>query len=192
MADGNPNGYYFLDVKDNTYRMRFKPASLPDDFQARITFRGGEGNHTLSNGERVWIPSGPSGSDGISPAPRFSTGDWSDEQAPLVEANVFDGGERHRVEVRFDRGRFVRMDYNPPSFGLTDGDPTGNLDTYIQALREQLTGAERPVSPEPSSHIWTAPVPQELGPGAHTVTIRSTDPYGRRTQTSQQFDVIAP
>jgi hypothetical protein len=189
MADGNPNGYYFLDVDRNDYTMRYKPASLPADFQARITFRGGEGNQTLSNGARVWVPSGRSGSAGISPAPRFAPADWTDEQVPLVEANVFDGGERHKVQVRFDRGRFVRMDYNPPSFGLTDGDPNGNLDTYILALREKLTGSERPVTPEPSSHIWTASVPEDLGPGKHTVTIRSTDPYGRTSQTSQRFEV---
>ncbi|MEQ7129296.1 calcineurin-like phosphoesterase C-terminal domain-containing protein [Actinopolymorpha sp. B11F2] len=190
MADGNPNGYYFLDVEGNDYRMRYKPASLPEDFQMRITFRGGEGNRTLSNGVPVWIPSGPSGSGGISPAPRFAPGDWNDEQVPLVEANVFDGGERHRVEVRFDDGKFSPMDYNPPSFGVTDGDPNGNLDTYIRALRESLEGSERPVNPEPSSHIWTVPVPQELGAGEHTVTIRSIDPYGRTTKTSQRFDVL--
>jgi hypothetical protein len=44
--------------------------------------------------------------------------------SPFV-ANVFDGGERHRVEGRFDDDAFVPMDYNPSSFGLTDGDPNG-------------------------------------------------------------------
>lgn len=189
MADGNPNGYYVLDVAGNTYTMRYKPASLPARYQARITFRGGAGNHTLATGDRVWIPSGRSGSRGISPAPRFAAGDWGSDQPPLVEANVFDGGERHQVEVRFDDGAFVTMDYNPPSFGLTDGDPTGNLDTYISALREKLTGSERPVSPQPSSHIWTKAVPAGLAPGEHTVTIRSTDPYGHTTRTSQRFVV---
>jgi hypothetical protein len=109
---------------------------------------------------------------------------------PLVEANVFDGGERHKVEVRFDRGAFVPMDYNPPSFGHTDGEPGGNLDTYIQALRENLEGSERPANPEPSSHIWTAQVPAGLEPGEHVVTIRSTDPYRRTIESSQRFDVV--
>ncbi|GAA5033575.1 calcineurin-like phosphoesterase family protein [Actinopolymorpha pittospori] len=191
MSDGNPNGYYFLDVDGNDYQMRFKPASLPADFQMRMTFRGGEGNQTLSSGDRVWIPSGPSGSAGITPVPRFATNDWAGDQPPLVEVNVFDGGERHKVEVRFDNGRYTRMGYNPPSFGLTDGDPTGNLDTYIVALREKLTGSQRPAGPEPSSHIWTAPVPKELKPGQHTVTIRSTDPFGRTTTSAQRFQVLS-
>lgn len=76
MGDGNPNGYYTLDVKGNEHRMIYKPASLPEDFQIRTTFRGGEGNAALETGERVWIPSGPSGSEGISPAPSFDPGDW--------------------------------------------------------------------------------------------------------------------
>ena len=189
MADGNPNGYYFLDVKGNSHRMRYKPASLPASFQARITFRGGRGNHTLSNGERVWIPSGPSGSRGISPAPLFAPAAWGSEQQPLIEANVFDGGEKHVVEVSIDRGEYIPMDYNPPRFGLTDGDPNGNLDTYIRALRDNLQGSERPVRPEPSSHIWTKPVPDGLEPGRHTATVRSIDPYGRTTRTSQVFVV---
>lgn len=190
MADGNPNGYYFLDVAGRKYQMQFKPASLPADFQMRMTFKGGEGSQVLSNGDHVWVPSGPSGSAGIDPAPRFALSDWGEEQPPLVEVNVFDGGERHEVEVRFDDGDFGPMHYDPPVFGLTGDDPNGNLDTYIRALQER-DGAVNPVNPEPSSHIWTAQVPSDLEPGAHIVTIRSTDPYGRTSETSQSFDVLA-
>ena len=192
MADGNPNGYYFLTFKGNSYSTTFKPASLPAGYQMRITFRGGEGNHVLSNGEPVWIPSGPSGVDGISPAPVFRPADWtgSDGRQPKVEVNVFDGGRKHRVEISFDRREFVRMDNNPPVFGLTDGDPNGNLDTYIRALRESLVGSERPVNPEPSSHIWTTAVPSDLGPGLHKVTIRSKDPFGKVSQRTQTFRIV--
>lgn len=190
MADGNPNGYYYLDVAGHNYSMRFKPASLPEDFQMRMTFRGGEGNVTLADGTPAWIPSGPSGSQGIDPAPAFDAEDWTEPQPPLLEVNVFDGGEKHDVAVRFDRGAFTPMDYNPPSFGLTDGDPAGNLDTYLLGMRELLE-SNLPARPQPSSHIWTAPVPAGLEPGEHVVTIRSTDPYGRTTESSQVFRVLA-
>jgi hypothetical protein len=107
--------------------------------------------------------------------------------------NVFDGGERHKVEVRFDQGKFVEMDNNPPRFGLTDGQPNRNLDPYIVGLLEQHAGTDdEPASPEPSSHLWTAAVPKDLGPGTHTVTIRSTDPYNQRSQASQTFEVASP
>ncbi len=193
MSDGNPNGYYFVRFDGNEHTPRFQPASLPDDFQMRITFQGGAGNRVLSDGTPVWIPSGPSGSDGISPSPQFDRRDWVPRfgPAPLVEVNVFDGGSRHAVEARFDDGDFAPMDYDPPVFGLTGADPDGNLDPYIRALREGLTGSERPASPQPSSHLWTAAVPRGLRPGAHTVTIRSTDPYGQVSESSQAFEVTS-
>ena len=168
----------------NQYRTRFKPASLPSDFQMRITFEADD---------RAWIPSGPSGSQGIDPPPELRPADWEQEQKPLVVVNVFDGGERHKVEVRFDQGEFVEMDNNPPRFGLTDGQPNRNLDPYIVGLLEQHAGTDdEPASPEPSSHLWTAAVPKDLGPGTHTVTIRSTDPYNQRSQASQTFEVASP
>lgn len=192
MSDGNPNGYYVITFDGNNYRPQFKPASLPEDFQMRITFAGGEGNRVLSNGERIWIPSGPSGSAGISPSPRFHPRDWDDDHgpAPQVTVNVFDGGEKHKVEVCFDGGTFTPMNYDPPRFGLTNGDPNGNMDPYIRALREGLVGSERPAAPQPSSHLWTAQVPRNITPGVHTVTIRSTDPYGQVSEASQLFEVV--
>lgn len=193
MADGNPNGYYFISFDGNDYAPRFKPASLPDDFQMRLTFRGGAGNDVLEDGDPVWIPSGPSGSDGISPPPRFHPRDWSVAHGPppQVEVNVFDGGQRHRVEARFDERGFVPMEYDPPLFGLTDGEPDRNLDTYILSRWEDLAGSpERPARPQPSSHLWTAPVPATLTPGGHTVTVRSTDPYGKVSETSQRFEIV--
>lgn len=190
MADGNPNGYYIISFDGNEYRPRFKPASLPEDFQMRIAFRGGDGNQVLANGDPVWIPSGPSGSQGITPPPRLYLRDvFNGQGRPQVEVNVFDGGERHQVEVRFDNRSFRAMDYNPPRFGLTDGQPDGNLDPYILALREANPPWERPVEPEPSSHLWRADIPRTLGPGTHTVTVRSTDPYGQVSESSQQFEI---
>lgn len=192
MADGNPNGYYFLSVDGHKYRMRYKPASLPASFQSRITMRGGVGNQELADGTPVWIPSGASGSKGISPTPWFAPADWRSAEQPVLEVNVFDGGIRHRVEARFDSGRFTPMENNPPVFGLTDGQPGGNLDTYIRTLRENLPGPERPVNPQPSSHIWTLPIPDRLGPGPHKVTVRSVDPYGRTSIATQRFEIRVP
>lgn len=187
MADGNPNGYYTISFDGNDYTPRFKAASLPEDFQMRITFEGGVR-------DRSFIPSGPSGSDGISPSPRFSGIDWAEDQwpDPEVEVNVFDGGERHEVEVRIDDGTFTPMDYNPPRFGLTDGEPNRNLDPYIVRLYRELLGTdEQPARPQPSSHLWTAPLPDGLPLGTHELTIRSTDPYGQVSESSESFEIVA-
>lgn len=193
MADGNPNGYYVVSFDGNTYRPRFQPASLPADFQTRITLHGGQGNRMLDSGEPVWVPSGPSGSGGIVPAPRFHPRDWSEEHgpAPRVVANVFDGGGGHQVQARVDDRPFAPMDHDPPAFGLTDGEPGRNLDPYVLSLWEQMAGSpERPARPQPSSHLWTAPLPRNLRPGPHTVTVRSTDPYGQVSEVSQPFEVV--
>lgn len=191
MSDGNPNGYYVVSFDGDDYRTRFNPASLPADFQIRLTMRGGEGNATLADGSAVWIPGGPSGSTGIDPAPRFPVQEVAGGRGerPVLEANVFDGGRRHVVEVAFDGGPFRPMAYDPPLFGLTGGVPDLNLDTYIQTLRETLEGRERPAAPQPSSHIWTAELPRSLGPGTHVATVRSTDPYGQVSEASQSFVV---
>lgn len=182
MADGNPNGYYTISFDGNQYTPRFKPASLPADFQMRLTFEGGRSN-------QVFLPSGKSGSGGIVPIPMFSPRDWA-KDAPQVTVNVFDGGERHRVEARVDDGEFAPMGYNPPVKGLTDGDPNGNLDPYLSALFAQFTGtAQEPAKPEPSSHLWTTDLPR-VRLGTHTLTVRSTDPYGQVSETSQEFKVL--
>ncbi|PVG81136.1 hypothetical protein DDE18_20225 [Nocardioides gansuensis] len=65
-------------------------------------------------------------------------------------------------------------------------------DAYIRTLRENLSGAQRPVNPEPSSHIWTLPIPHHLRPGLHMVTVRSVDPYGRTSIATQRFEIREP
>jgi len=184
MADGNPNGYYTISFDGNQQRPRFKAASLPADFQMRISFEGGRPSQTF-------LPSGPSGSAGISPVPTFHPRDFA-KDAPQVTVNVFDGGEKHRVEARVDGRDFVPMDYDPPFKGLTNGDPNGNMDPYISALYARLLGTpEEPAKPQPSSHLWTADLPGGLKPGSHTLTIRSTDPYGQVSESSQVFEIVA-
>ena len=84
-GDGTPNGYYILSFDGNQYTSRFKAASLPADFQARITIDA------------------PGAQDG-----RLNPSDWQG-QTPQIVANVFDGGARHKVEIQFDGGTFAPM-----------------------------------------------------------------------------------
>ena len=185
MADGNPNGYYTVTFEGNQQAPRFKAASLPEDFQMRLSFEGGRPSQTF-------LPSGPSGSGGILPLPAFHPRDWDTQDVPQVTVNVFDGGERNQVQARVDSRNFAPMAYDPPSKGLTGTDPNGNLDPYMTALRAKLAGTpEQPARPEPSSHLWTADLPADLQPGTHTLTVRSTDPYGQVSEASQDFKVVA-
>ena len=189
MADGNPNGYYIIEFDGNTYRPRFKPASLPEDFQHRVTFTGGRGNRLTETGEPVWVPSGPSGSGDFPLAPRFVPEDFaSGTEIPQIKVNAFDGGERHVVEVAFDDGGSTAMTYDPPSFGLTDGEEGGNLDPYISALRREFPFSQAPASPQPSAHLWHADIPLDLRPGRHTATVRVTDPWGELSESRVVFE----
>ncbi|TDD71604.1 hypothetical protein E1262_05525 [Jiangella aurantiaca] len=175
MADGNPNGHYELFFDGNEYSARFKPASLPQDYRIRLTFDGGWG-------DEVRIPGGPSGSAGFAPgAVQFHARDWTGTGVPrpTVTANVFDGGERHTVEVSVDGGPFRPMTHLAPQ-----------NDPYISVLRSALTGSERPAAPEPSSHLWSFELPRDLRYGEHAVVVRSTDPYGRVSTTDETFTVI--
>lgn len=175
MADGNPNGYYEITFDGTDYTPRFKAASLPADYQMRLSLHGGRG-------ERAWLPTGPSGSDGLPEHAHFTVRDWAGvrNSTPRVVANVFDGGERHVVEVRVDDGPVMPMEHLDP----TD-------DPYVMALAEQYAGTpERPANPEPSSHLWSAPLPRGLRPGEHTVTVRSTDPYGQVSESAAMFEVL--
>ncbi|WP_193312975.1 calcineurin-like phosphoesterase C-terminal domain-containing protein [Georgenia subflava] len=176
MADGNPNGYYTMSFDGVDYTPRYKAASLPADFQMRLTFDGGAS-------DEVHVPTGPSGSGGFTEPVTYHPRDWDTERwtAPTVTANVFDGGSRHTVEVSVDDRPFAEMTHSEPV-----------TDPYISALYEQYRGTpEQPARPEWSSHLWTAALPTDLGPGSHTVTVRSTDPYGQVSTSTSEIEIVA-
>lgn len=176
MADGNPNGYYTMSFDGTSYTPRYKPASLPADFQMRLSFSGGEA-------DQVILPGGPSGSGDPAEPAQYHPRDWDEDRwpTPTVTANVFDGGELHEVEVSVDGRPFETMAQSTPV-----------NDPYISALRELLRDTpEQPARPEPSSHLWTAPLPNNIGPGTHSVTVRSTDPYGQVSESTATFEVVA-
>jgi hypothetical protein len=41
----------------------------------------------------------------------------------------------------------------------------------------------------PSSHVWKAPLPPDLAPGAHRVTVRARDEYGRERVAHMLLEV---
>jgi hypothetical protein len=85
-------------------------------------------------------------------------------------ANVFDGGPSTRVTYEIGSGN------RPPS----PMQRTAISDPYITALFAETASAQKPwVRPVPSSHLWKAPLPVGLEPGAHCVTVRAVNEYGR-------------
>jgi hypothetical protein len=81
--------------------------------------------------------------------------------------NIFDGGPRTGVAVEIG-GMPVAM--------LREGVPDPFIvDTYARQAAHRKPWVE----PVRSSHVWTGRLPADLGPGAHRVTVRARDEYGR-------------
>ena len=106
---------------------------------------------------------------------QFEVAAW---QAPQLVVNVFDGGEQHQVAYRLDDG-----DYQPMEHTL-------RTDPFMEDRYLRYLGTDEEIStPNPSSHIWVADLPDNLETGVHTITVRSTDPYGQVSEASQVFEV---
>ena len=57
---------------------------------------------------------------------------------------------------------------------------TAMRDPYVAQLFARSAAVQKPwVQAVPSSHVWKAPLPADLVPGAHRVTVRASDEYGR-------------
>jgi hypothetical protein len=104
-------------------------------------------------------------------------GQWS---PPMLFVNVFDGGPKTTVRYRIGNREPVSLDRS------IENDP------FIERLYQRLDGTAEAVSkPEPSSHLWTAPLPNDLSPGTHTVTVTSRNEFGRTDTTSTLIEVQA-
>lgn len=95
-----------------------------------------------------------------------------------VLVNVYDGGLRSVVDYRIDGQPFQPMDL------IIRNDP------LFARLANQYPALFRGwIAPTPSTHIWTAPLPADLPPGVHTVTVRTTDRYGIAYKGYRVFEV---
>ncbi|MFB6249166.1 MAG: calcineurin-like phosphoesterase C-terminal domain-containing protein, partial [Salinibacter sp.] len=105
-------------------------------------------------------------------------GQWA---PPKLFVNVFDGGPRTTVRYRVEGGRVRSMER------------TVRIDPFMKRLYRRREGTSAAVArPEPSSHLWSAPLPSDLAPGAHTVTVTSNNEFGRTDTTSTVVEVQAP
>jgi len=155
--DGTPNGYHVLAVDGTEATVRYQAAGYPQDHQLRIVFDvahhglGADGLRDYRTGELF---------DG-----RFGV-DYVPAAALLV--NLFDGGPKSVVEFRIDDGPYRLMQR------VNRADPY-MLETF---LRNDDT-VKSWLQATPSSHLWSADVPDDLGPGTYTVSVRATDEFGR-------------
>jgi len=92
--------------------------------------------------------------------------------------NVFDGGPRTTLTVRIG-------DRAPEPLARTR-----RLDPFVTELYARYPETKKSwVQATPSTHIWTARLPDDLAPGAHRVMIDGTDEYGRSIRSCAVLEV---
>jgi hypothetical protein len=165
--DGTPNGYHVLEVDGVDLAVRYKASGRPVDEQMRIVFdvahHGHEGGiyRDFRHGELL---------DG-----RFSV-----DEVPAAEVlvNLYDGGPRSRVEFSVGgRGPFPMERRRRP-------------DPFVAELFQRHAGVTKPwVQAVPSSHVFVADLPDDLGPGTYTVTVRAVDEFGRKHHAHRILEI---
>jgi hypothetical protein len=167
--DGTPNGYHVMTVAGNRIKLRYKAAGEPADRQMRISL------------DTAFHMSSVDGLRDFRPGQLL--GDRIDlEQVHSTEilVNLFDGGPKSTVRFRIGRRPAVTM------ARVNRNDP------FIEELFIRHADTVKSwVGPEPSSHLWAARLPADLGPGVHTITVHATDEYGQEHVGHRVFEVVA-
>ncbi len=152
-----------------TGELRFRATGKPADHQMRITLDPGfprqrlETRRDYRHGELL--------------GNRF---EMAQLYATRVLVNLFDGGPKSRVEYRIGDNPAMEMKR------------VIRIDPFYEELfqRERQT-IKSWAGPEPSTHLWEAPLPDGLQPGVHTISVRATDEYGRSHTEHKLFEVYA-
>ncbi|WP_246688264.1 MULTISPECIES: calcineurin-like phosphoesterase C-terminal domain-containing protein [unclassified Methylobacterium] len=93
--------------------------------------------------------------------------------------NVFDGGPRTRVTLRLVTGRAAI-----PMVKTRQPDP------FVTQVYARNADTKKPwVSAIPSSHVWVARLPSDLGPGTHRADVEVLDEYGRARREAMIIEV---
>lgn len=155
--DGTPNGFHVLSIRGTDYTTRYVAAQGQPDETMRILF---ESELRAGAPEVVRLTRPVQGLR--PPVPQDALADTT------LVVNVFDGGPRTRLAFRVG-------DAPPRPMARTR-----RPDPFVTELYERYPETKKSwVKAVPSTHIWTARLPDDLAPGAHRVTVEGADEYGR-------------
>lgn len=166
--DGVPNGYSILEIDGVQARVHYRAAHFADDHQMRIGFDRAFhqlGAALLRDYRPGELQAGPLLQDELS--------------STEVYVNLFNGGPRSEVWVQWDdRDAWTLLSR---SFRK---DP--HVVEWMARHRDLMKGWVQPVD---TGHLWTGPMPSDLGPGAHLLRVRAVDEYGTEHHGTRVFEV---
>ena len=150
MNDGAPNGYSLITFDGNRYRIRFKAARRPADYQMNIYLPDEVEQARASETEILVNVFG--GSERSTVEMQFGrTGPWT----PLAQTVSIDP-------------QCLRMHEQSPYLDQT----------VLGKPLEEVFGWKMDY-PSKCRHMWKGALPQNPPPGTHTVTVRTTDMFGQ-------------
>jgi len=160
MNDGAPNGYSILTFDGPKYSIEFKAASRPADLQMNIYLADDVARTALTE--------------------------------TAVLANIFAGSKRSNVEMRVGaEGAWLPMEYteviDPECLRMHEQSAFLDLETAERKL-DTVFGWKMDY-PSKSRHMWKAKLPEGLAPGTHTLTVRTTDQFGKTHEGKRVFRV---
>ena len=63
-------------------------------------------------------------------------------------------------------------------------------DPFAEELFQRAADTFKPwVEALETPHLWSAPLPEDLRPGVHTITVRAQDEYGQHHTAHKVFEV---
>lgn len=163
MNDGAPNGYSIITFDGPKYAIEFKAAARPADYQMNI-----------------YAP------DDVALPELTKT---------AVLANIFAGSARSTVEMSVGHeGPWIPMTQtdviDPQCLRMHEQSPYLDMDAGGKKL-DTVFGWKMDY-PSESRHMWTANLPADLPVGTHTLTVRTTDMFGKTYRAHRIFRVRQP
>ncbi|MFC5408852.1 calcineurin-like phosphoesterase C-terminal domain-containing protein [Larkinella bovis] len=160
MNDGAPNGYSILTFNGNQYKIQFKAARRPADYQMNI-----------------YLP------EEQSPA------NWDTTQV-VVNVFAGSARSTVEMQVPGQTGWIplsLKPSGDPAVAAMAQLGPF--LDATVDGTKLEKVFGWKMDEPETSHHIWRGSMPKNIPKGTHRLSIRTTDQFGQTYSASRIFRV---
>ncbi len=166
--DGTPNGFHVLSIDGSRYTTRYVPAAEPARRQMRISL---ETQFHQDDGEVMFeVPMESLLRSPITAAQADGT---------RLSVNIFDGGPRTSVAFTLNGSKPISMKR------VARPDPF-----IVQVYKRHAPTIKKWVTPQPSSHLWEAPLPLGLRPGTYALRVFAKDEYGRDLSDAMVLEIV--